>query len=117
MSSWRAPVSLLAIEAVVLTGIAAHAFRKRAERQLAVPAITAVSRLLPGADLSVSGGTRQLRFPSIEEPGAAFSDAPASADIDPAGAALAPPIDVYTSIAVTSGRAPGARPGLQTNRK
>lgn len=46
---------------------------------------------LPGPDLAVAVGARHLRSPSLEEPAAAFSDAPASADLDPAGGAIAPP--------------------------
>jgi len=73
-------------------------------------AITAVSRLMPGADLSLAGAARHLRFPSLEEPGAAFTDAPASLDKDPAGGALAPPIDVYSEIETRPPRRPSTQP-------
>ena len=62
----------------------------------------AIMHLLPAPDLSFAGSARHLRFPSLEEPGAAFADAPAAPDLDPAGAAVAPPTAVYTDIATPS---------------
>jgi hypothetical protein len=100
MTSARAPLLALAIEAALLVGLFTHAHMRVAERRTEQPAVDAVSRFLPAADLSLAGAARHLRFPSLEEPGAAFADAPASPDLDPAGAALAPPIDVYAASAV-----------------
>jgi hypothetical protein len=70
---------------------------ERRERQ--APAIAAVARGMPAADLALSGAARHLRFPSLEEPGAAFADVPAGPDIDPGGAALAPPVELYARTA------------------
>jgi hypothetical protein len=42
-------------------------------------------------DLALSSNARWLRHPSQAEPSAAFSDAPGSFDVDPAGAWIAPP--------------------------
>jgi hypothetical protein len=104
MTSARAPLLALAIEAAVLVGMFAHAHARGARRRGEQPAILAISHFLPAGDLSLAGAARHLRFPSLEEPGAAFADAPASPDLDPAGGALAPPTDVYRQIG-----APGAK--------
>jgi hypothetical protein len=53
---------------------------------------------LPTGDLALSGGARWLRSPSLEEPSAAFADGPAVMDPDPAGGAMAPPIEVWSAI-------------------
>ncbi len=55
----------------------------------------AVVHRLPSSDLALSGGARWLRTPSLEEPGAAFSDGPALPDPDPAGGAISPPRDAW----------------------
>ncbi len=98
MISFRIPLAILATEAAVLAGFALHARTRIHDREHDEAAVAAVTRVLPAADLSLAGAARHLRFPSLEEPGAAFSDAPASPDLDPAGAALAPPIDVYAAV-------------------
>jgi hypothetical protein len=83
---------LLLVSPVLVIGlIAIDAKTRRAERTANAPAIAAVARRLPAADLALSGGARWLRSPSLEEPGAAFADGPASPDPDPAGGAMAPP--------------------------
>ena len=108
--SRRAPLVCLGLEALLLSGVAVHAHARSERRSAEQPAITAVSRLMPGADLSLAGAARHLRFPSLEEPGAAFADAPASLDKDPAGGALAPPIDVYSEIETRPPRRPSIEP-------
>jgi hypothetical protein len=55
-----------------------------------------VSRRLASSDLALCGGARWLRSPSLEEPGAAFSEGPTMPDDDPAGGVMAPPRDVWT---------------------
>ena len=110
MTSARAPLSALGFTALALGAVAWHAHARAVERQHEQPAVDAVTRLLPAADLSFAGSARHLRFPSLEEPGAAFADAPASPDLDPAGAAVAPPIEVYTHIETPAPRAPASRP-------
>jgi len=95
----RLPLIGLGIEALLLGALALHAHARGQRREADQPAIGAVSRLMPGADLSLAGAARHLRFASLEEPGAAFADSPASFDTDPAGGALAPPTEVYAAIA------------------
>jgi hypothetical protein len=87
-------------------GIDAHA-RRRA-RELDRPSIDALSPRLPASDLALSGGARWLRFPSLEEPGAAFQDGPALPDPDPAGGAMAPPLEIW--------REPTPNGGAETRR-
>jgi hypothetical protein len=98
MTSARAPLVVLGVAALALAGVVWHGVARTALRNGEQPAIDAVTRLLPGPDLSFAGSARHLRFPSLEEPGAAFADAPASPDLDPAGAAVAPPTAVFTQI-------------------
>ena len=87
------PIALLMLASpvlvVALLGLDARA--RRAEQSARGPAIAAIARRLPAGDLALSGGARWLRSPSLEEPGAAFADGPASPDPDPAGGAMAPP--------------------------
>ncbi|HJL17230.1 MAG TPA: hypothetical protein RMH99_16300 [Sandaracinaceae bacterium LLY-WYZ-13_1] len=53
-----------------------------------------VARVTETPDLALSSSARWLRHPSQSEAGAAFSDLPASLDVDPAGALLGPPREV-----------------------
>jgi hypothetical protein len=91
---WGAILLLLVLPAsfVAITLDAAARRRARDRDQLA---IDAVARRLPSSDLALAGGARWLRFPSLEEPGAAFQDGPALPDPDPAGGAMAPPREVW----------------------
>jgi hypothetical protein len=82
---------------VVGVAITAHAGHARARRAAEEPAILQLAPRLPAGDLALSGGARWLRFPSLEEPGAAFADGPALPDPDPAGGAMAPPREVWTA--------------------
>jgi len=88
---------LLASPFVVVTVIAVDARVRRATRAAEEPAIELLARRLPSSDLALSGGARWLRSVSVEEPGAAFADGPALPDPDPAGAAMAPPIEVWAA--------------------
>lgn len=63
-----------------------------------------VVRRLPSSDLALSGGARWLRTPSLEEPGAAFSDGPALPDPDPAGGAISPPQSAWVEEAKIGGK-------------
>lgn len=65
----------------------------------------AVVTLVGMSDLALSSSARWLRHPSQAEPGAAFSDSPASLDVDPAGAWIGPPREV-----LGAGSATGAAP-------
>jgi hypothetical protein len=112
MTSARAPLLALGCATLVLAAVSWHANARASMHRQEQAAVDAVMRLLPAADLSFAGSSRHLRFPSLEEPGAAFADAPASPDLDPAGAAVAPPIGVLTQIA-TPVRPPVRHPLLQ----
>jgi hypothetical protein len=72
-------------------GITLDAAWQRARHRQTEPEIRAVVRLLGTADMALSSASRWLRHPSLSEPGAAFADAPAILDADPAGAMIAPP--------------------------
>lgn len=86
--------TLLSLGALVLVPI--HASYMRVRRRADAPAIAEIATRLPGGDLALSGGARWLRFPSLEEPGAAFADGPAVPDPDPAGGMMAPPRELYS---------------------
>jgi hypothetical protein len=89
-------LSLLLVLPLSITAIALDAGARRRQRSSDEPAIRAVAPRLPSSDLALSGGARWLRFPSLEEPGAAFQDGPALPDPDPAGGAMAPPREVWS---------------------
>ncbi|HEY8429688.1 MAG TPA: hypothetical protein VIL20_14990 [Sandaracinaceae bacterium] len=72
-----------------LAAVLLDAARLRAARDAARHA--AVVELVGTSDLALSSSARWLRHPSQAEPGAPFSDAPASLDVDPAGAWIGPP--------------------------
>lgn len=97
---------------LVIAALTLDARARRDERDRAQPALDAVAARLPSGDLALSGGARWLRAPSMEEPGAAFADGPAVPDPDPAGGAMAPPIEVWTEAArrasAAAPRAPSA---------
>ncbi len=89
-------MALLVSLPVSVAAISLDASARRRARARDQPAIDAIARIVPSSDLALSGGARWLRSPSMEEPGAAFQDAPAIADPDPAGGAMAPPIAVWS---------------------
>lgn len=94
----RAAAAATAVLALALVAMLVDAARRRAardeERMDAVVAITGTS------DLALSSSARWLRHPSLSEPGAAFSDLPASLDVDPAGAWIGPPRAILEAGAV-----------------
>lgn len=93
---------LVVSPALVIAGLAYDAHARRAAKTKEEPAIEAVAKRLPTSDLALSGGARWLRAISLEEPGAAFADGPALPDPDPAGAAMAPPIEVWSATSPAS---------------
>jgi hypothetical protein len=92
-------VALVVSPVLVVTGLAYDAQARRGAKTSEQPAIDALARRLPTSDLALSGGARWLRAISLEEPGAAFADGPATPDPDPAGAAMAPPVEVWSGAA------------------
>jgi hypothetical protein len=92
----NAALLLLLVLPASLTAIALDAGARRRARGTEQAAIDAVATRLPSSDLALSGGARWLRFPSLEEPGAAFQDAPALPDPDPAGGTMAPPREAWS---------------------
>lgn len=99
---------LLASPALVIALLTSDARARRAARRAEEPALARVAARLPSSDLALSGGARWLRAASLEEPGAAFADGPALPDPDPAGGAMAPPVEVWSAVAERSRRAPVA---------
>ncbi|MDB4941752.1 MAG: hypothetical protein JWP97_1286 [Labilithrix sp.] len=95
---------ILASPAIVIAVLALDARGRRATKAQDTSAIDALARRLPTSDLALSGGSRWLRAISLEEPGAAFADAPASPDPDPAGAAMAPPVEEWSAIAAAGNK-------------
>ena len=93
---------------LVVSGLAYDAHARRAASAENTPAIDAVARRLPTSDLALSGGARWLRAVSLEEPGAAFADGPALPDPDPAGAAMAPPVELWSATANATANATDA---------
>ena len=103
-SSARWGAALLAVLPLVLLVLsldAAHRRRGRA-RELEADGLLPVVAHLPGSDLALSGGARWLRFPSLEEPGAAFSEGQALPDTDPAGGMISPPRELFTAVSRTN---------------
>ncbi len=92
----RGAVLLLLVLPASIGVIALDAGARARARDASSAAIDAVARRLPSSDLALSGGARWLRFPSLEEPGAAFQDSPALPDPDPAGGAMAPPRESWS---------------------
>lgn len=80
---------------VVIAILTFDARMRRSEARAQQSAIDAMAVRLPTSDLALSGGARWLRAPSLEEPNAAFQDGPAIPDPDPAGGAMAPPIEAW----------------------
>lgn len=97
-------LAALVSPALVIGLISFDAQARRAARAAEEPALRTVAVRLPTSDLALSGGARWLRAPSLEEPSAAFADGPALPDPDPAGGAMAPPIEVWRTAAERSSR-------------
>lgn len=96
--------------ALVIAALSIDARARRDARRAQESALATVAARLPTSDLALSGGARWLRAPSLEEPGAAFADGPALPDPDPAGGAMAPPIEVWTAAAVRANPSAAASP-------
>lgn len=92
----RVAALLLVSPLVVVAGLGIDAARRQRAAAASDPAVRTIATRLASPDLALSGGSRWLRSLSLEEPWAAFSDGPAFPDPDPAGAAVAPPVEVWT---------------------
>lgn len=94
---FRRAKRLAALTLTLLLGLGiavAHAHQRRSERAAHTRAHEAVARLAGTSDLALSSTARWLRHPSLSESGASAADLPASLDVDPAGALIAPPIEL-----------------------
>jgi hypothetical protein len=94
--------AVLALLPASLALLIVDARARRDQKQKEISTLVAVAKRLPSCDLALSGGARWLRTPSLEEPGAAFSDGPALPDPDPAGGAVSPPRAVWVEEAKAS---------------
>ena len=92
----RIAIALVVSPLLVIAGLGYDAHARRGAKDAEAGSIDALARRLPTSDLALSGGARWLRSVSLEEPGAAFADGPATPDPDPAGAAMAPPVELWT---------------------
>ena len=88
-------VGVLIVALLIAMVADAHRLRAAASTPDAVRDRAAIVGLAGVTDLAVSSSSRWLRHPSVSEPGAAFSDAPAMFDTDPAGAAVPLPRTLY----------------------
>ncbi|GAC1556625.1 MAG: hypothetical protein NVS3B10_16980 [Polyangiales bacterium] len=103
-SARRIATILVLSPMLVVTGLTYDAHARRAAARKDDAAIDALATRLPTSDLALSGGARWLRAISLEEPGAAFADGPALPDPDPAGAAMAPPVELWAGASTTPTR-------------
>lgn len=94
MTRARAAVLGALLAMVALSSMVIDASLRRAARDAASARHDAVVAITGMSDLALSSSARWLRHPSQAEPGAAFSDAPSSLDVDPAGAWIGPPREV-----------------------
>jgi len=92
---WQIALAWLggAVACVLACGV--HAIASRRDITTTRARTAALGARLPMSDLALSGGARWLRAPGLEDPYAAFADGPGAHDPDPAGAAIAPPAEVY----------------------
>jgi hypothetical protein len=98
-------VGMLLALPLAIAALATHASHaRRAEADHAPSKRLVVSRL-PSADLAFAGGSRHLRFLSLEEPQAAFADGPGLPDPDPAGGLIGVPREAFAG-AYTRGATP-----------
>ncbi len=98
----RLAISLVAGSAALMALLGVDASLRRRARRGDEPAVLAVAARLPSTDLSLSGGARWLRMPSIEEPSAPFDVGPAMLDPDPAGGMMAPPRQAWVAESAVS---------------
>ena len=95
-------VALIGLCGLALSAISFDATRQRQQAATDTQRMIPLWSRLPSADLSYAGGSRHLRHLSLEDPAAAFADAPAAPDVDPADGAIAPPTDAWREV-ISSG--------------
>ncbi|NOY90830.1 MAG: hypothetical protein GXP55_06420 [Deltaproteobacteria bacterium] len=83
---------VVALYGLAILALSWNVSARRAREAARRESTRAVVALLGFADLALSSDARWLRHPSQTEPGAAFADLPGALDIDPAGAAIGPPL-------------------------
>jgi hypothetical protein len=93
--SRRGPLALGLLLSTLALPLLLGALASRARAGRDERALGPVMRVLPWPDLALGGGARHLRSLSLEEPWAAFADAPGALDPEPAGGSLAPPAAVW----------------------
>jgi hypothetical protein len=93
--SHRGPLALGLLLSILASPLALGALASRARGARDLRPLGPVVSVLPWPDLALGGGARHLRYLSVEEPWAAFADAPGSLDPEPAGGSLAPPAAVW----------------------
>jgi hypothetical protein len=91
----RLATLLAGLSAAVVALLAMDASARRRARERDDSAVLAVAARLPSTDLSLAGGARWLRMPSLAEPSAPFDIGPAMLDPDPAGGIMAPPREAW----------------------
>jgi hypothetical protein len=94
-----AVLSLLSLP-LALTVMLVHARATRVRAMAERPAVLAVVARMPSADFAFAGGSRHLRFVTLEEPGAAFADGPGMPDPDPAGGLVGAPREAWAEVPV-----------------
>ncbi|HQY60823.1 MAG: hypothetical protein IPF92_19875 [Myxococcales bacterium] len=80
---------------LTIAALGTHASLARRAEAARAPAKRLVVSRLPSADLAFAGGSRHLRFLSLEEPQAAFADGPGLPDPDPAGGLVGVPRETF----------------------
>jgi hypothetical protein len=96
-------VFVLASLPLSIVGIAAHAAHARQDELVSRPSRVAAVRRMPSADFAFAGGSRHLRFLTLEEPQAAFADGPGLPDPDPAGGLIGVPKAAYADAVTRAG--------------
>ena len=96
-------VFVLASLPLSIVGIAAHAAHARQDELASRPSRLAAVRRMPSADFAFAGGSRHLRFLTLEEPQAAFADGPGLPDPDPAGGLIGVPKAAFADAVTHTG--------------
>lgn len=108
-------IAMLLTLPAALAALSVHAgLARRAEATRAPAKVRVVSRL-PSSDLAFAGGSRHLRFLSLEEPQAAFADGPGLPDPDPAGGLVGVPREAFAGAYTRGATPPRHQPAGRAN--